>query len=280
MRQALAVLIILTVSSSLFADDVYLKNGRVFEDVGTAVDESSVTIYLTFGEIGFSLQAVDRIEKAESSHVLYVQRRDALRADDGATAGDWVELARWSRRRELEHGAREAAMAAARLDPQASGLAPLMEDFEFAYSAELGRWVPLEESMRLKGYEFVDGRWMTAEQRRARALEVGAAQRAREADESRRLTNAVLALAAAQLVQKAEPTPPQTVIYGLPLYSGPPSSRWHSPFVPRFHGPDDPAAIPIEIRQPGSLFPIQSRSHHGSVGNSSGAGSASSKGHP
>ena len=72
----LLIACVLLVAPPLAADNVYLTNGRVFEDVETRVEGSRVVVYLSFGEIGFSLDAVERIEEGTSSHALYRQRRD------------------------------------------------------------------------------------------------------------------------------------------------------------------------------------------------------------
>jgi hypothetical protein len=277
MRGILALLVVLVAPQALSADDVYLKNGRVFKDVETVVGEGSVRILLPFGEMGISLAKVERIEQAESSHALFLERRAGLRVDDRATAGDWLDLARWARGRGLDHAAREAALTAARLDPREPGLATVMQGLDFAFSAELDRWVPFEESMRMKGFEFVDGRWMSAEQRRARALEMNVARQTREAAEDRRLANAVLALAAAQMARPA-PLPPQTAVYGLPLFTAPPPPAWHNPFSPGFFGPQ--SRSPIDRGQPGGRTPTQrrARGHRGSFARASPSAQAGTSG--
>jgi len=250
-----------------FADDVYLKNGRVFEDVITEVGDNSVRIYLAFGEMSVALDSIERIEQSISSLEGYQSRYQALLDEPRASAGEWLELSRWARSHGNEHGARQAALEAAARNPQEPGLSEVMATLDFVFEPSLGRWISFEEGMRLRGFDKVDGEWLSADQRLARSQAAAEAARAREADEDRRLTRAFMALAAAKM---AEPQQPAVVVTQ-------PVGWWSNPFVWRHPGhrprrhvrPDHPTAIPIEVRQPGSLFPI---ARHGGVA----AGSASS----
>jgi hypothetical protein len=248
------------VSIPAFADDVYLKNGRVFEDVITEVGDDSVRIYLAFGEMSVALDSVESVEQSISSLEGYQIRYQALRDEPASSAGEWLELSRWARSNGNEHGARQAALEAAARNPQEPGLSEVMATLDFVFEPSLGRWISFEEGMRLRGYDKVDGEWLSADQRLARSQAAAEAARAREADEDRRLTRAFMALAAAKM---AEPQQPAVVVTQ-------PVGWWSNPFVwghpghrPRRHvRPDHPAAIPIEVRQPGSLFPI---ARHGGV---------------
>lgn len=282
MRRFVTVLISLVpilLAGSLAADDVFLKNGRVFEDVETRVDGSKVLVYLSFGEIGFSLDAVERIEPGTSSHAVYRERRDALRTAPGTSAADWLELARWSDSRGLEHATREAALTAARLDPDLPGLDALLGQLDFVVDPESGRWIEREEALRRAGYRWVDGRWLSVEQQLARAETARAAAEARAANEERRLTRAVLALAAAQLAEtsRQEEQPRSEPVYAWPVGVYPNPFLWRHPNPHRMPPPGhDPTAIPMERRQPGSLFPIESRGRIGAPARGAVSGSASS----
>jgi hypothetical protein len=257
MRRFVA-LVVLFVALPVAADDVHLKNGRVFEDVEAEIAGSKVVVHLPYGEIGFSLSAVERIEESASSHSLYRQRRDELSANPDATAADWFGLARWARGLGLEYGIREAALTAARLDPALPGLDNMLLDLDFVLDPETGRWMSREEKLQRDGYEWVDGHWLSVEQQLARARLAGEVARAREADEERRLTRAVLALAAAQLAETSRPVPEPVYAWPVTVFPNPFLWRYPNPhrLPPRGH---DPTAIPIERRQPGSLFPIASR---------------------
>jgi len=263
-------------AAPVVADDVYLKNGRVFEDVVAEVGAETVRIQLAFGEMGVPLAAVDRVEHGASSLAAFRERRDALRADPAAEAADWVDLARWAARRDQSHGAREAALVAAELDPRVEGLDELMRRIDYVFEPQVGRWVSFEESMSLRGYTHVDGQWLSPEQLLARSQAAADAARAREAAQESRLTRAVLAMAAAQLAREPEPVyeqPNGWTDYGWPVavYPGPVVRPHPTPY--RRHSiRHDPTAIPLHRRQPGSLFPVApnpavqpAATHHGGI---------------
>lgn len=272
MRRSIYFLLLLPLvpSGPLAADDVYLKNGRVFEDVVTEVADGSLLVYLPFGEMRLALDAVERIESGASSLATFRERRESLLADASAGAAEWLELAHWGLASGLRHSGREAALVAAELDPAAEGLAEVMRRLDYVLDEHLGRWMPFAESMRLRGFELVDGVWLSPEQRLELARAEAEAERQREADQERRLTQAVLALAAAQLASEPEPEV-EVPAWGAGVYASP--FVWHQPGFaphprpePHGHRPpasESPFAIPIEQRQPGSLFPV--KSHHGGM---------------
>jgi hypothetical protein len=279
MRRLSLLLLLLALPSSLVADDVLLKNGRAFEDVEAEVVGERVIVYLEFGEIGFSLDAVERIEESVSSQALFRQRRDALTADPDAAASDLLELARWGASRGLEHGARDAALTAARLDPSLSGLGPVMRDLDYVLDPALQRWIPFEQKMQRDGFQKVGDQWLSAEQLEARARVASQAARLREAEEDRRLTRAMIALAAAQIAQEAQPDPVPQPVYSWPVAVYPNPFIWRHPVPHKLPpGGHDPIAIPIERRQPGSLFPIQNRGGMPTASPSSSTGTRSMSG--
>ncbi|MDX1644872.1 MAG: hypothetical protein R3244_11000, partial [Thermoanaerobaculia bacterium] len=208
-----AVAALLFVVAPLAADDVHLANGRVFEDVVAVVDGDRVRLHLPFGEMSVPLHTVERIERAETTLEAFEARRDALRADPASDAETWLELARWALDRGLEHGARDAALEAARRDSDVEGLADLMRALDYVLDPETGRWMRYEESLERRGFAHIDGRWLSPEQQLARQEVRARAQieaaRARDAAAERRLTRAVMALAAAQLASRPEPRHPE-----------------------------------------------------------------------
>lgn len=254
-RLAPLLLVSLLVAAPAAADDVYLKNGRVFEDVIAEIGLSTVRIRLAFGEMSFSLDAVDRVERSESSLMVYQARRDALRADPSGSARQWIELARWALAQGDTHSAREAALRAARKDPRAEGVAELMRGLDHVFDEQKGRWIPFAESMHLRGYQKVDGQWLSADQQLSRSRAAAEEARQIEADEERRLTQAVLALAAVQMSKEPQPQPQVVYAWPVAVYANPfiwgyPDSH---PTSPEHH---DPTAISLERRQPGSLLPV------------------------
>ena len=122
------------------ADVVYLLNGGAFEDVEAEVTETQVRIHLPIGSINLSRSEVLRVEESSSLLGEFRSREDLLRRRDNSTAADWVELARWAVRHSYEPGLKKATRVAARLDPRAEGLPPLMRELGFEYDGDLDRW--------------------------------------------------------------------------------------------------------------------------------------------
>src|SRR6186713_3326747 len=87
--------------AALLAEDVYLKNGRVFRGVIAAVDGGVVRIEMPGGTLSFPMSTVLRIEASDAAYRAYQSKRDAL-AGTTAPAGDWLELARWAKSQGLE----------------------------------------------------------------------------------------------------------------------------------------------------------------------------------
>ncbi len=173
MLAALAVLSVglgVAVPASLHADDVYLKNGRVFQGVVAEVGDTQVRIEMPGGSISLPLSAVERVEKSGSTFGTFLQRKQELLAAEAhargeRSASDWMDLARWAKRNGFSQGAREAALEAAGIDPHADGLAPILVPMGYVYSQQQQRWVSYDESMRLQGFVQDDnGQWITRDQ--------------------------------------------------------------------------------------------------------------------
>lgn len=186
-RVSSLLLLGLLIGGAASADDVFLKNGRKFEGVIAEVTDSQVRIRMQGGVISLPKSQVLRVDEKDSDLSGYLRRKETLRRA-GASAQDWLELARWARTQGLEQGTREAALAAAELDPKLEGLAPILRSFRYAYDEQLGRWVSYEESMRRRGFVFVSGVWVSRE-------ELAARDRQREQEIARRRADAEAARA-------------------------------------------------------------------------------------
>lgn len=136
-----ALITLLLAGGASSADIVYLLNGEAFEDVEAEVTQTQVRIHLPIGRINLSRSAVLRVEESSSLLGEFQSREDVLRQRDNSTAAEWVELARWAVRNGYEPGLKKATRVAARLDPRADGLAPLMRELRFEYDADLDRWI-------------------------------------------------------------------------------------------------------------------------------------------
>lgn len=206
-----------------WADTVYLANGRTFENVIAETTGDEVKIRMAVGSLSLPRNHVLRVESSDSSFAEYVRRKEAIRR--GAPAAEWLALARWAREQGLEHGSREAALAAANLDPQLEGLAPLLRGSGYVYDKQLDRWIPYADSMRRRGFVSVGGQWVTREehlaQQRAREQELEQRRADMAAARAARATQAVreveLAIAHLELKERLRKTEEQPGT-GLPLY--------------------------------------------------------------
>jgi hypothetical protein len=238
-RQLAALLLCLVAWTPVSADTVYLANGRTFEGVIAEVTDNEVKIRMPGGSLSLPLSHVQRVESSDSDFGEYLRRKEAIRR--GAKATDWLELARWAKAHGVEHGAREAALAAASLNPKLEGLPSLLRGYGYVLDEQLDRWIPYSDSMRRRGFVMADGQWISREEQavrqRARDEETERRRAERAASQAAQATRAVreveLALAEMELrdrLRRAEE--PVTSGGGIPLYAFP--GYWS---VPVFPGP-------------------------------------------
>lgn len=171
----LAILLGVLPGAPLLGDDVYLKNGRSFENVVAEVGDEQVRVHMPGGVVSLPRSSVDRVEKSDSSFAEYSRRKQELesraRGAQPPSAGDWLELARWARLNNLPQAAREAALKAAVINPREAGLAGLLRGFGYVYEESLDRWIPYDDAMRLHGMVQEGGTWVSREEHAARLQE-------------------------------------------------------------------------------------------------------------
>lgn len=271
----LALVPLALIAGPVLADDVYLVNGRKFEGVVAETTGTQVRITMQGGTLSLPLDTVLQVEKGESSLREYLRRKEALKK--GGLAKEWLELARWAQDKELLQASREAALAAAKLDPALPGLAPVLREHGFVFEEQLGRWIPYADSMRRQGFVLSGGQWITREEQAAkvRAWEAEEARRsaarleaARAAREDRLAMLTELALVRDLVRQEQEPSVPGGIpLYpygylGTPVYVAPSFPPQH-PGGPRpghhGHGGRHDTAAPQPpplMHVPGSLIPL------------------------
>jgi hypothetical protein len=228
-------LLLLELSPAVFADTVYLKNGRSFEGVLAEETGSQVRIRMAGGVLSLPRNQVVKVEQSESDLAEYLKRKEALQRGEQTGAADWLTLARWAKAQGLTTSAREAGLAAADIDPKLPGLAPLLRGFRYVYDQQLGRWISYEDSMRRRGFSQVNGVWMSREEvqmmARERAEEAAQYREAREAARTREAQTA-LATEVALLRETIRDTAPAPMSpyypYGLPTVVVPGSFPWPS----------------------------------------------------
>jgi hypothetical protein len=221
------------------ADDVYLTNGRKFEGVIAETTDSQVRIRLQGGVISLPKSQVLRVDAKDSDLSGYLSRREALRRNADARAQDWLELARWAKSQGLEQATREAALAAAELDPKLEGLSPILRGFRYSYDEQLGRWVSYDESMRRRGFVYTGGVWVSREElaERDRQREQEMARRRADAEAARaertaRQTELLLATQTALLAETVRDRQQAQAPY---LYT--PSYGWPVVVIPGYFPP-------------------------------------------
>jgi len=131
--------------------------------------------------------AVERVRKADSSFREFLRRKQEIESREAGPpaarqpgiAEEWLELARWASRNNLQQGAREAALAAAAINPRLPGLRALLRAAGYVYEETLDRWIPYDDSMRLHGFVKDGGTWISREEHaaRLRAAESARAER-------------------------------------------------------------------------------------------------------
>ncbi len=184
----LPILLLLT-ALPVFADNVYLANGRKFEGVMAETTGTQVRIQIQGGVLVLPKSQVLQVEAGDSNLGEFLQRKESLKRSPATRAADWVELARWAHSKQLDQAARESALAAAVLDPHAPGLAPILRGFGYALDEQLDRWVRYDDLMRRKGFvQASNGQWISQEefQARARAQAEDTAQRRPDRQEQAR----------------------------------------------------------------------------------------------
>jgi hypothetical protein len=223
----LFLLLISLIAIPVLADDVYLTNGRKFEGVVAETTDTQVRIQMQGGTLSLPKSQVLRVEAGDTSLAGYLRRKAALKKNSKAGAADWLELARWARSQGLGQATREAALAAAALEPRLDGLAPILRSYGWVLDEQLDRWIPYEESMRRKGFVQANGEWLTREEyaTRARAWEEENARRRAAYEERVRAAREDRLAALTELTLTREltqqPAAPPYPIYGNPFYGTP-----------------------------------------------------------
>jgi hypothetical protein len=238
----------LLLGGAVSADDVFLKNGRKFEGVIAEVTDSQVRIRMQGGVISLPKSQVLRVDEKDSDLSGYLLRKEALRRKAAASAQDWLELARWAKSQGLEQATREAALAAAELDPKLEGLAPILRSFRYTYDEQLGRWLSYDESMRRRGFVFVSGVWVSreelAERDRQREQEITRRRADAEAARAERAARQTELLLATQTALLEETVRERWHGQGQGPYLYTPSYGWPVVVIPGYFPPRPPHHCP------------------------------------
>jgi hypothetical protein len=225
--------------------------------VSAIADGAVVRIHLGGGSLVLPRDQVTSIESGPSTVEEYRLRAQELRGDPAAAAARWLELARWARARGFDFGARDAALAAADLDPRLEGLDPLLRALGYELDEKSGRWFPYEEAMRRRGWVQDGVDWVPAQVAAARAEERRAVREAsrREAEAAR--LDRLAALTEMKLVSDLAEPGLQPVPWWLTFGAWGAPVVWFPAPVPQLP-PGDPGSGPV----PAPAAP-QPRDHRG-----------------
>ncbi len=146
-------ILLLLFAASAAADDVILKNGKVYS--GQVVDEGNrYTVVDRDRKYAFRKSEVAEVQRKPSFMDLYEERLDKLPVDDAEAIfefGQWLEKNDWSSR------AMRAYEEVLGLDPDHRGARKAL-----GYKLFEGEWVSPDELNRKKGLvQWDDGRWYT-----------------------------------------------------------------------------------------------------------------------
>lgn len=159
LRFQIGIVVIALASTTVFADDVYLRGGGQITGQIVEQTEDSVTVDIGGGTMTAKMSSVVRIEDGVSPLQEYRKRAEAIPADDVEA---WRELAKWASNRALSS---QAAKAYSQV------LAILPDDVEANEALGMvkldGKWITEEESYRAKGFVEFEGQWMTPGERQS-----------------------------------------------------------------------------------------------------------------
>ncbi len=176
------------------SDDVFLRNGSVFEGVVSRDLGEVLVVELAGGEMHFPKSHILRVDKALTPAQQLASRRADLERSDAPPAR-WLELARWASENDLDREAAALFRRVAEEAPDATGLAAPMRRLGYVRDEE-GGWITVAEQKRKQGFVAYQGSWVTPEERselltadreRAEARRLERAERERELEVERKL---------------------------------------------------------------------------------------------
>jgi hypothetical protein len=273
----LACLAALGLAGTALADVVMLTNGRKFEGVVAETAGDQVTIRVGGGALVLPLSQIAAIERGASPIAEFDRMTAELEKNPKATAADWLDLARYAVAHELDYGVRKAGLAAAALEPQLDGLAPILVRLGYEYVAARNQWLPYDEAMRARGFRRWGDEWLTGEEYAARVRDaterMESSRRAAEAARSERIAALAESALAVSVARSSQPAMVMAPVWSyavpVPFVLDPWMNRprpmpqpMPQPQAPQAQdrppGANTHGGMDIVTRQPGSLIPISS----------------------
>lgn len=152
MKSVKALAIVLALSSGVFADEVVLRNGSVFNGV-VREEGDRVVIEMDFGSMSFKKIDVRSITKGLDPMTEYDQRLKAATDIKGM-----VEVAAWARAKGLGSRSKDLYTKILTLDPDQADARKAL-----GYEKVNGQWLEGDDLMVARGFVKVNGKWLTKE---------------------------------------------------------------------------------------------------------------------
>jgi hypothetical protein len=227
-----ALFAVLAVTSSVFADEVFLRGGGHVKGIIVERSPSTVLLDVGAGRVGIPTSHIDHIVEGRTALGEYLERSSALRSNDEP---GWLALGLWAQERDLQTQALAAFERVIAIDPSNA-----------TAERALGRvqqgddWVTAEDNYRSRGYVPFEGSWVSPAERQSilatRAAEAAADASRAEAAARTREAEARARTAEAE-AQSAEAQAGAGVEGGIPVFWG----AFGTPFLPQHHDhPDHP----------------------------------------
>ena len=170
---------------ALYADDVHLKNGQVFENVIVDDRGDRVVIELEFGQMTLRKSQVLRVEQRATPLQAFHSRLEALRSSADTRGEDWLELAGWAKTMGLHEAHRDAVLMASNVAPDLPALEPMMTRLGYLKTEDKG-WQRERDVMHARGLVRYSGDWVTpGEADRRHEQELSRLRRERAVQEER-----------------------------------------------------------------------------------------------
>jgi hypothetical protein len=153
------LLLLLTLPLPLFADTIYLTNGKQLEGVIEGEQGGVVTVRMRQGTVKLDENQISRVVRSNGPITEFERRSADLKQRGNATVTDWLDLATYAEVHNMKQGARDAYAGALQVDPDNPSARSAL-----GYKFFNGAWLTPTEYARAQGMVRYNNAWMTPEQ--------------------------------------------------------------------------------------------------------------------
>ena len=154
-----SLLLVLFLPLSVFADTIYLTNGKQLDGVVLGQKDGVLTVRLSQGTVRLDQNQITRVVKGDGPLVEFERRTTDLQHNGKATVTDWLDLATFAEVNGFKDGAHTAYTNALQADPD-NPRARSALGYKFYNNA----WLTPTEYARAQGMIRYNNAWMTPEQ--------------------------------------------------------------------------------------------------------------------